>query len=112
MQQVDAWLKTADPDLKAIARELLEAANSPIPTPAEEEAREIGDMIEPAFSWRNRHPVVKEPPGLWISPGTGGTIPPAAADPSWRQACPMDESSPPTQLNNYSTITCIICNLL
>ncbi len=46
MKRVEAWQSTADPDLKAVARGLLEAAKSPVPNPAEEEAREIGDMIE------------------------------------------------------------------
>ncbi len=46
MQRVDAWMKSADPDLKAVARDLLEAAKSSIPNPAEEQARDIGDMID------------------------------------------------------------------
>lgn len=47
MKRADAWLKTADADLKAVAQSLLEAAGSKLATgDVEEEAREIGEMIE------------------------------------------------------------------
>ena len=47
MQQADAWLKSADADLKAVAQRLLDAAASPFTREdVEEEARQIGDMIE------------------------------------------------------------------
>jgi len=47
MDRAGAWLKTADNDLKAVARGLLDAAGSKFADDDyEEEAREIGDMIE------------------------------------------------------------------
>lgn len=47
MDRAGAWLKTADKDLKAVAQELLEAAKSKFADgDYEEEAREIGEMIE------------------------------------------------------------------
>jgi hypothetical protein len=47
MQQTDAWLKSSDADLKAHAQGLLEAARSPFAREGvEEEARQIGEMIE------------------------------------------------------------------
>jgi len=47
MQQADAWLKFSDGDLKAHARSLLDAARSPFTQEdVEEEARQIGEMIE------------------------------------------------------------------
>jgi len=50
MQQVQTWLQDAKPDLEAVARDMLVAARSPVPTDAEDEALEIGDMIE-VVSW-------------------------------------------------------------
>jgi hypothetical protein len=47
MGKVSAWLKTADGDLKAVAQELIEAAKSKFADDdVEEEARQIGEMIE------------------------------------------------------------------
>jgi hypothetical protein len=47
MRQVDAWLKSSDTDLKAHAQGLLDAARSPFTREdVEEEARQIGEMIE------------------------------------------------------------------
>jgi hypothetical protein len=47
MNKVSAWLDTADDDLKTVARELLAAAGSKFATDDyEEEARQIGEMIE------------------------------------------------------------------
>lgn len=47
MDRAGAWLKTADTDLKAVAQELIKAAGSKFADgDYEEEAREIGDMIE------------------------------------------------------------------
>jgi hypothetical protein len=51
MMKVDAWLKSADGDLKAFARELTEAAGSPFDqTDYEEQARQTGEMIE-VIAW-------------------------------------------------------------
>ncbi len=47
MQQADAWFKSSDGDLKAHARSLQDAARSPFTQEdVEEEARQIGEMIE------------------------------------------------------------------
>ncbi|MCA1809633.1 MAG: hypothetical protein LC725_09320 [Lentisphaerae bacterium] len=47
MMRVNAWLKTADGDLKAVARGLMEDAGNRFSTgDVEEQAREIGEMIE------------------------------------------------------------------
>jgi hypothetical protein len=47
MRRVDAWIKASDGDLKAHARSLLDAARSPFTQEdVEEEARQIGEMIE------------------------------------------------------------------
>lgn len=47
MQQVDAWLKASDADLKAHAQDLLETARQPFTREdVEEEVRQIGEMIE------------------------------------------------------------------
>lgn len=46
MQRAKQWLDTSDADLKAVARDLLETACSPVPNQAEETARDIGDMID------------------------------------------------------------------
>jgi hypothetical protein len=47
MQEADAWLKASDADLKAHARSLMDAARSPFTREdVEEEARQIGEMIE------------------------------------------------------------------
>lgn len=47
MRQADAWLKTANADLKQVANELREAAASPFSREdVEEEARRTGEMIE------------------------------------------------------------------
>lgn len=46
-RQADAWLKSSDTDLKAHAMSLLDAARSPfLREDVEEEARQIGEMIE------------------------------------------------------------------
>jgi hypothetical protein len=51
MKQADAWLKSADADLKAHAQSLLVAAGSPFAQEdIEEEARQIGEMIE-VIAW-------------------------------------------------------------
>jgi len=51
MKQADAWLKSADADLKAHAQGLLAAAGSPFAQEdVEEEARQIGEMIE-VIAW-------------------------------------------------------------
>ncbi len=47
MRQADAWLKSSDADLKAHAQSLVEAARIPFARDdSEEEARQIGEMIE------------------------------------------------------------------
>jgi hypothetical protein len=47
MQQADAWLKASDADLKEHAQSLLDAARSPFTREdVEEEARQIGEMID------------------------------------------------------------------
>jgi hypothetical protein len=47
MMNVHEWRKTADGDLKAVARGMLEeAANAFVKDDVEEQAREIGEMIE------------------------------------------------------------------
>jgi hypothetical protein len=46
-EKASAWLETADVDLKTAAEELLQSARTPFrEDDAEEEAREIGDLIE------------------------------------------------------------------
>ena len=46
-EKASTWLETADEDLKRVASELLQSARSPFgEADAEEEAREIGDLIE------------------------------------------------------------------
>lgn len=46
MQAVTQWLEAAQPDLKVVADELVQTARSPAPNDAEDEALEIGDLIE------------------------------------------------------------------
>ncbi len=47
MMKVHEWLKTADGDLKVVARSLLEDATNPfVEDDVEEQAREIGEMID------------------------------------------------------------------
>ena len=46
MQAVSQWLEDAQPDLKAVADELVQAARGPVPNDVEDDALEIGDMIE------------------------------------------------------------------
>jgi hypothetical protein len=51
MMKVHAWLESSDDDLKALAKELHEAAGSPFDdTDYEEQARQIGEMIE-VIAW-------------------------------------------------------------
>ncbi len=47
LKQASAWLNTADSDLKTVAAELLEAAANPFTREdVEEQARQIGEMVE------------------------------------------------------------------
>ncbi|MGD9611357.1 MAG: hypothetical protein AB7V22_00460 [Kiritimatiellia bacterium] len=46
MQRTSRWLEDAQLDLQAVADDLVQAARSPAPNDAEDEALEIGDMIE------------------------------------------------------------------
>ena len=46
MQAAAAWLEDAQADLKAVADDLAETARSPVPHDAEDEALEIGEMLD------------------------------------------------------------------